>query len=110
MTNVIDLAKLRQRQRRDPAYTSREQIALDHADRIVLRVMINGEWKEKEQFPPIGVSLLTILQLVQRELRHSPDLRGVCLYIGGLDPNTGERMIASVPHEWIPDNVKRKLT
>lgn len=110
MKKVIDLATLRNRRpRKDPTYTPREQIALDNADRVVLRVMIAGEWKEKEEFPSQGLSLLMTLNRLQNELRHSPDLRGVCLYVGGLDPRTGERMIASVPHDWVPENIRRAL-
>lgn len=101
--------ELRPYLRRDPSYTPREQIALDHADRIVLRVLIAGEWKEKEERATPGCTLLMTLHRIQTELRHSPDLRGVCLYVGGPDPRTGERMIAAVPHEWVPENVRKAL-
>jgi hypothetical protein len=95
--------------RRDPTYTPREDIALANADCVILRVRIRGEWHEKEEYPAAGASLLSVLEGIQHQLRHSPDLRGICLYIGGKDPHTGERMKAAVPHEWVPENVRRYI-
>ena len=54
MKKSIDLSTLKPRAKKDPAYTSREQVALDNADRIVCRVKLMGEWKEKEFFPEAG--------------------------------------------------------
>ena len=103
----IDLGTLRVKPRKEPGYTSREQIALDNADRVVCRVKIQGEWKEQEFFPAAGQTVRQKLAEVQAALRHTPSVRGVCVYVGGIDPRTGERMIASVPHDWIPASVKR---
>jgi hypothetical protein len=110
MKKTMDLSTIRNRKaRKDPTYTPREDVALDNADRIVLRVRIRGEWHEKEEFQTCSLTLLDRLIDIQTQLRHSPDLRGVCLYVGGLDPRTGGRMIASVPHDWVPENVRIAL-
>lgn len=100
---------MRKPTRRDPSYTPREEIALENAECIVLRIRIFGEWKEKREPAPPGATLLHVLEGIQAQLCHSPDIRGVCLYVGGADPRTGEMMKASVPHEWIPENVRRYL-
>jgi hypothetical protein len=101
----IDLATLKQRYTpKEPVYTSREQKALDAADRVVLRVMVLGEWKEKEIMAE-GRTVRAVLEETQGQLRHTPSLKGVCLYVGAIVD--GERMIASMPHEWIPASLKR---
>lgn len=100
---------LKPRPRKEPTYTPREEIALKNADSIVMRVRISGKWKERAVEAPPGSTLLSTLEFIQHQLRHSPDVRGVVLYVGGADPKTGERMIAAVPHDWVPENVRRYL-
>lgn len=106
MKKSIDLNTLKRRYvRKEPTYTPREQLALDNADRVVARVLLSGKWAEKDFFPDPGTTVRQCLETVQAQLRHSPSLKGVCLYVGA--EVNGERMIAAMPHDWVPANLKR---
>lgn len=105
MKKSIDLNTLKNRYvPKEPVYTSREQLALDNADRVVMRVFIAGEWKEKEVMAAPH-TVRQCLEAVQKELRHTPTLKGVCLYVGAMVRD--ERMIAAMPHDWVPASLKR---
>lgn len=87
-----------------PTYTPRELPVLQSATHLVLRLHIDGEWREKEVRPEGGETLRSLLHRFQLELkqacRHHHDLSRVCLYVA-----TGEgesRMLASVPRDAIP--------
>lgn len=91
--------------RKAPVYTPRELLALEAADRVVARIIIAGEWKEMEFFPLVGQSVASKLAEVQKEIAGNRSLARICLYVGGMV--NGERMIASVPHNLIPEELVR---
>lgn len=104
MTKRIDLATLPNRKnRRPPTYTPRELKAIAAADRVVARIIFAGEWKEMEFWPLKGQSVRSRLAEVQAEIATNPALARVCLYVGGIV--NGERMIANVPHNMIPEEI-----
>ena len=104
MKKTLDLATLRNRKsHRAPTYTPRELKAIAAADRVVARIIIAGEWKEMEFWPLAGQSVRSRLAEVQAEIAGNPALARVCLYVGGMVD--GERMIANVPHNLIPEEI-----
>lgn len=107
MKKTMPLTQRRAYVPKEPGYTSREQVALDNADRVVTRIRIQGEWKEREWMPAEGQSVRQCLEGIQSQLRHSPDIRGVCLYVSGAHPTTGERMKAAMPSDWVPASLRR---
>lgn len=90
---------------RPPTYTPREMEAFGAADRVVARVCVMGDWKEQELFPSPGQSVRDKLAEVQHAIRHNRDFSKISLYVGG--EVRGERMIASVRHDQIPDELQR---
>ena len=86
--------------RKAPTYTPREILALKAADRVVGRIRLAGEWREMEFWPLAGQSVRSKLAEVQAEIQADPACARICLYVGGIV--NGERMIANVPHDFIP--------
>lgn len=105
MTKIQDATRFRSngKARRAPTYTPRELLAFGSADRIVARIVIAGEWKEMEFFPLAGQSVRSRLAEVQSEIAGNRSLTRICLYVGGVV--NGERMIANVPHNMIPEEL-----
>lgn len=105
MTKVTDPTRFRSngKTRKAPTYTPRELKAIAAADRIVARIIIAGEWKEMEFWPLEGQSVRSRLAEIQNELSGNRSLAKVCLYVGGMVD--GERMIANVPHNLIPEEL-----
>lgn len=104
MTKTLDLNTLRNRKaRKAPTYTPRELLALEAADRVVARIIIAGEWKEMEFWPLPGQSVRSRLAEVQAEIVGNNSLARICLYVGATV--NGERMIANVPHNLIPQEL-----
>lgn len=90
---------------RAPTYTPREMEAFAAADRIVARLCVMGTWHEQEFLPSPGQTVRSKLAEVQMALRHHRDFSKICLYVGGMV--RGERMIASVRHDLLPEELKR---
>lgn len=90
---------------RAPTYTPREIEAFDHADCVIARVHLAGEWREQVFLPGPGQSVRDKLVEVQHALRHHRDFSQIALYVGGTV--RGERMIASVRHDLVPDELRR---
>ena len=88
-----------------PTYTPRDLLAFAHADRIVCRVRLNGEWKEQEFLPAAGQTVRGKLAEVQAALRHHRDFSQICLYVGGMVD--GQRITASVRHDLMPVELQR---
>lgn len=105
MTKITDPTRFRSagKPKRAPTYTPRELLAFNAADRIVARIVIAGEWKEMEFWPLAGQSVRSRLAEVQAEIAGNNSLARICLYVGGMV--NGERMIANVPHDLIPQEL-----
>jgi hypothetical protein len=88
-----------------PTYTPRDLLAFENADRVVARIRINREWKEQEFYPVSGQTVREKLAEVQHALRHNRDFSSIALYVGGF--HNGERMIASVRHDHLPEELRR---
>ena len=85
---------------RAPSYNPREVPVLRSADRVVARVYLRGVWREQEFLPEAGEggSVRAVALRVIAALRHTPDSRGIVLYVEGLGSD-GVRARACIPQD-----------
>lgn len=93
---------------KEPSYNSRDIKILNNADRMILRLFINGEWRVSTEYPLENENMLTCAERVRSNLieatRHHYDLSRVALYIGGpIDDTVG---MVSIPRNYIPNQVR----
>jgi len=92
-----------------PSYHPREVMAIEAADRIILKVRIGGvggEYAEKVIFAQPGKLLRETLAEVQSEVRGNPKLAKVLIYLGAPIGMNDEVMVASVGQHHVPPELR----
>lgn len=85
---------------RAPSYNPRELPVLRSADRVIARLCVQGKWHEQTFLPEPGEgnSVRAVALRVIAALRHTPDSRGIVLYVEGLGGD-GTRARACIPQD-----------
>lgn len=85
---------------RAPSYNPRELPVLRSADRVIARLCVRGVWHEQTFFPEAGEgnSVRAVALRVIAALRHTPDSRGIVIYVEGF-AREGMRARACIPQD-----------
>lgn len=90
---------------KQPAYNINEMRAIENADRVFIRVFVNGRWLEQDMFPAEGQTVRQKVAEVQAAQRHLRYERGINIYVAA--DVEGQRLIAAMPTNFVPEVLKR---